>query len=179
MPLFQSVMGEAFERLAPPLRRFHSLQGRVALAGRVQAEAPGSAAARLLALCLGTPRARAEGAIRFELDAHPERETWTRRFPQHVMRSRMHRAGAHVVEILGPVSLHFSLREQGGTLHMQLEAMRILGLPCPRWLRPAVHAVETARDGALFFDVRASLPWAGTVSAYRGHLVLPAPVSAP
>lgn len=174
MSLFQSLMGEAFGRLAPPLQRFHQLQGRVSLQGRVQTAAPLSRAARVLALCLGTPRETLQGVIRFDVDAGSDRETWTRHFPQQVMRSQMHRDGAHVVETLGPVRLHFSLLERGGALHMQLAAMRFMGLPCPRWLLPVVHAVETARDGALWFDVSAGLPWVGTVCAYRGHLVQPA-----
>jgi hypothetical protein len=179
MSLFQAVMGEAFGRLAPPLQHFHSLKGRHALEGRVQADAPLSRAARVLALCLGTPREAMTGVIRFDVDASIDRESWTRHFPQHVMRSRMQRDGDQLVESLGPVRLHFTLVERGGALHMHLTVMRILGLPCPRWLLPAVHAVESARDGAVCFDVRASLPWTGTVSAYRGHLLLPAQRSAP
>ena len=179
MSLFQSVMVDAFGRLAPPLQHFHSLQGRHSMEGRVQADAPLSRTARLLAMCLGTPREAMNGVIRFDVEACRDREIWTRYFPQHVMRSQMRRDGAQMVESLGPVSLHFSLLEQGGALHMQLTAMRILGLPCPPWLMPVVHAVESAQDGALFFDVRASLPWAGTVSAYRGHLLVPAQESVP
>jgi hypothetical protein len=177
--LFQALMGEAFDRLAPPLRRFHGLRGAHSLQGRVQTEAPATRAARWLARCLGAPHQATGGAIRFELDAGPGLETWTRHFPQHVMRSQLSGRGAHLVEQLGAVRLYFRLLEQEGALHMQLDDLQILGVPCPRWLLPRVHAVETGRDGAVFFDVRAGLPGLGTVSAYRGQLLLPAQGGAP
>lgn len=179
MSLFQRVMGDAFGRLAPPLQRFHSLQGSQSLQGRVQTEAPATRAARWLARGLGAPHAAMDGAIRFELDAGPALETWTRHFPQHVMKSQMRCAGPRLVEQLGAVRLYFTLLEQGGALRIQLDGLQVLGVPCPRWLLPRVHALETGRDGAVFFDVRAALPGVGTVSAYRGHLVLPAQGSAP
>jgi hypothetical protein len=174
MPLFQSVMGEAFGRLSAPLQRFHSLRGTQALPGRVQTEAPSTRAARWLARCLGAPHQAMDGAIRFELDAGAELETWTRHFPQHHMRSQLSGAGQHLVEQLGVVRLFFTLVEQDGALRMQLDGLQVLGVPCPRWLLPRVHAQETGRDGAVFFEVRAALPGLGTVSAYRGHLLLPA-----
>ena len=54
--LFQQVMGDEFRKLDPALQRFHSLQGRHELEGRVQTDAPQTWAARLLALTIGTPR---------------------------------------------------------------------------------------------------------------------------
>ena len=177
--LCQTLMGEAFDRLAPPLRRFHGLRGTHSLDGRVQTDAPATRAARWLARCLGAPHQATDGAIRFELDAGPNHETWTRHFPQQVMRSQLSGAAGHLVEQLGAVRLRFSLLEQGGALRMQLDGLQVLGVPCPRWLLPRVHALETGRDGAVFFDVRAALPGLGTVSAYRGHLVLPAEWGAP
>lgn len=172
--LFQSVMGEAFERLAPPLRRFHSLRGQQSLQGRVQTEAPATRVARWLARGLGAPHEAMGGAIRFDLDAGPGLETWTRQFPQHRMCSQLSGAGTQLVEQLGAVRLYFTLLEQGGALRMQLNGLQVLGVTCPRWLLPTVHALETGADGAVFFDVRAALPGLGTVAAYRGHLVLPA-----
>lgn len=179
MSLFQTVMGEAFGRLAPTLRRFHSLHGQHSLQGRVQTEAPATRTARWFARCLGAPHEAMDGVIRFELNAGPSLETWTRHFPQQRMRSHLSGDGERLVEQLGAVRLSFILLEQAGALRMQLDGLRLLGVPCPRWLLPSVHALETGRDGAVFFDVRAALPGLGMVSAYRGHLVLPAEGRAP
>ena len=56
---------------------------------------------------------------------------------------------------------------------MQLVRLRFLGVPCPRWLMPAIVADETAGEGRLHFEIRASLPLVGVVTRYRGHLDVP------
>ncbi|UUZ67384.1 DUF4166 domain-containing protein [Polaromonas sp. P2-4] len=165
-------MGAAFAQLAPAVRDFHSLAGRIGLQGQVETEAPQTRLARLVAFCLGTPRQRSKGPIRFELDASPDSETWTRHFPQRVMRSRLYLDSGALVEQLGAARLGFDLAEQGGTLVMQLRTLHVFGMPCLRWLMPHVHAVETGQDRELHFRVRAALPWIGVVAGYRGHLNL-------
>lgn len=91
------------------------------------------------------------------------------------MASRLERAGDTVVERLGAATLIFRLSAQQGRLCMALQRLRFLGVPCPQWLLPRLVAEATDVDGALHFNVSASLPWLGTVVGYRGHLVLPAP----
>jgi hypothetical protein len=170
--LYEQVMGERFERLAPALREFHRLAGRVRLHGEVHVEAPRSAVARWLAMALGTPRREGAGPIRFELDAVSASETWTRRFAGSTMVSRMHRFGGRLVERLGPATLAFSLDELDGRLVMALASMRFCGLPCPRWLGPRIVAEETGVDRRLHFDVSAHVPVVGLVTRYRGWLDL-------
>lgn len=87
--------------------------------------------------------------------------------------SRLRPQGTQVVETLGPARLTFSLKEDGGSLVMELSAMRFLGIPCPRWLLPRIDAREHGRDGQLHFQARASLPLVGRVTGYRGWLQLP------
>lgn len=171
--LYQQVMGPEFDRLPAPLRRFHALEGRHLLVGRVQTEAPRSWPARLLARSLGTPLTAQEGAIHFELEAGEASELWTRRFPAKVMRSTMTVRAQRIVERLGPARLGFVLKGSADKLEMQLAGLHFLGIPCPRWLLPRIVAQETATAGRLHFHVQASLPWIGTVTSYRGHLELP------
>ncbi len=54
--LFERAMAEEFEQLDAAVQRFHRLAGRHCLVGEVRTQAPASWPARLLALCLGTPR---------------------------------------------------------------------------------------------------------------------------
>jgi hypothetical protein len=74
--MYQLLMGASFLRLSPSVRAFHRLTGPHVLHGWVQTEAPGTFLAKLVARCLGTPLSASNGAIRFELDAHPDREVW-------------------------------------------------------------------------------------------------------
>jgi hypothetical protein len=111
--------------------------------------------------------------MRFELDAQPESETWTRHFPSQRMRSRLVLVDRQVVERLGPARMTFDLRESGGRLEMRLRRFHFLGVPCPAWLMPRVVAEETGDGERLQFNVQAALPLAGVVAGYRGHLEIP------
>jgi hypothetical protein len=170
---------QAYGRLAPALQRFHRLAGRHALSGQVETAAPETAPARLMAWLLGTPRRAESGPIRFELDAQACEESWTRHFPSRVMRSHMRLSGRQVVEQLGPVRLAFELREAQGRFEMQLRRLHVLGLPCPRWLMPAIVAHETGDGDCLRFHVEARLPLLRLVAHYHGHLVVPHPSPPP
>jgi len=171
--MFERAMGDGFDRLDAAVQRFHRLAGRQRLEGWIETDAPASAPARLLALCLGTPRRAQNGPFQFELDARPEEETWTRYFPSRTMTSRLRLAKAQVVEYLGAARLSFDVCEVGGRLEMRLQRLHILGIPCPRWLMPRLAAIETGEEDRLHFQIHAALPLVGVVAGYRGHLVIP------
>jgi hypothetical protein len=172
--LYQRVLGPEFARLAPALRNFHSLAGRHVLHGWVETDAPASAAARVLAWCLGAPQRAHSGPLRFELDAGPASEVWTRHFPGKTMRSRLSAGASRVVEQMGPARLTFDLVRSDAVLHMQLVGLQFLRVPCPRWLLPRILAQESGDSGRLHFRVQASVPVLGHVASYRGYLDVPA-----
>lgn len=171
--MYHAVMGEAFNRLAVPVRQFHTFAGRHEFVGEVQVSAPVSLPARLIAILLGAPLEAAQGRIRFQLLAEPGVETWTRYFPGRTMRSTLTKAGDRVVERLGVSRLSFELLEVDGALEMRLEKLHFLGIPCPGWLMPTVMACETGGAQKLQFQVRASVPLVGMVAGYVGYLHMP------
>lgn len=171
--LYRQVMGSDFQQLARAVRQFHSLSGPHVLRGEVAIDAPHGRLASLLARCIGAPLTTTRGAIRFDLDASPGLETWTRHFPGRTMTSRLARRDAQLVERLGPARLTFRLAQAGGTLRMQLVRLHVLGVPCPSWLMPRVIAQESGDEGRLHFFVQASVAGLGLVASYRGFLELP------
>ena len=171
--LFEHAMGPAYRRLDPAVRAFHDLTGTAELHGEVETEAPTNAVAALIARLLGAPRLRSRGVLRFELHVERDRQTWTRHFPHRIMYSSLRLHNRQVEETLGPVRLAFALTEEAGSLVMVLRSMRFLGIPCPEWLLPHIDAREQGHDGLLHFHIRASLPWIGRVTGYRGWLRLP------
>ena len=172
--MYMRAIGEPFESLPAAVQRFHRLRGRHTLTGHVQTVAPASALARLLAWALGTPLRATAGPIRFELDAAPLVETWTRHFPTQTMRSTLRLAGSELHEVLGASRLRFRLMASPQRLDMQLIGLRFLGLPCPRWLLPEIVARETGAGSRLQFEVSARVRGVGQVAGYRGYLELPA-----
>ncbi len=172
MSMYERALGERFMRLDRSVRRFHRLSGRHALEGWVETDAPTSLFGVLFALCLGTPRKAARGPLRLEIDAQPDVEVLTRRFPSQTMTSRVAVADGLIVEQLGPARLTFQAVETVGTLELRLVRLHMFGIPCPRWLTPQVIAEETGYEDQLQFRVEASLR-SGVVARYRGHLQVP------
>ena len=172
LSLYERVLGTSYAQLPPAVQRFHRLTGRTVLKGWVQTHSPSSLPARLLAFCLGTPQRAGSGPLSFELDASPEAERWTRHFPTQTMTSRMRLVAGKIQEQLGAARLTFGLSVAEGTLKMELEGLRFLGLPCPRWLMPQIAAEEVGQGDQLHFRVAASVPLLGMVAGYDGHLDL-------
>jgi hypothetical protein len=117
--MYETLMGPAFERLAPSVQAFHRLQGVHVLDGWVRTEAPASCLAHLFAVCLGTPTKQSEGVIRFELDAKQGDELWIRHFPLSTMKSRLRLIEGTLTECLGITRLSFGLDEVDGVLVMR------------------------------------------------------------
>ncbi len=172
LTLYEQVLGANYAHLPLAAQQFHSLTGRAILHGWVETDAPSSALARVLAYCLGTPPSASSGPLRFELEASPNMESWTRHFPTRTMTSRMRLVGCQVEERLGAARLTFNLAAVDGTLKMELASMKFLGVPCPKWLMPRVVAEETGIEDRLHFRVVAALALIGVVASYRGHLDL-------
>jgi len=166
-------MGEAFNRLATPVQRFHSMEGRHEFHGEVEVGAPGSIIAKLLAISIGAPSKATRGPIRLELDATPQNEVWTRFFPNKTMRSTFAQSKNHITERLGASLLIFALTEVDGALEMQLKEMKFLGVRCPAWLMPQVKARESGENGRLNFQIEAVVPFIGRVTSYVGFLEIP------
>ena len=175
--MYEQVLGANYGNLPSAAQRFHRLTGRTVFHGWVETHAPVSVLARVLAYCLGTPRIASSGPLRFELEAGPDMESWTRHFPAQTMTSQMRLVGGQVEERLGTARLTFNLAAVDGTLKMELARMRFLGVPCPKWLMPRVVAEESGAEDQLHFRVVAALPIVGVVASYQGHLDLNSQVS--
>lgn len=171
--LYVQLLEDDYDRLDPVVQRFHTLRGHMILHGRCLIDGPTSILGRCLAWFAGVPSGRTEEEFTFELLANEHEEQWTRYFPTTTMCSRMHIHDGELVERLGPVTFHFHLHAVGDALEMELASMTVLGVPWPRRLKPEILARETGEDGLFHFEVSASLPMFGRVTAYKGTLVVP------
>ncbi|HEY1090344.1 MAG TPA: DUF4166 domain-containing protein [Burkholderiaceae bacterium] len=176
LSMYERAMGEHFASLPSAVQRFHRLTGHHVLQGRVETQAPKTPLAKLLAICLGSPRQAVQGSLRFELDAKPEVESWTRHFPGRTMSSQLRLVGremdGQIEERLGAARLRFDLQADDGRLSMRLIRLRFLGIPCPTFLIPGIVAEETGSGEHFNFRVQVRLPLIGLVADYRGHLQL-------
>lgn len=168
--LYRQVLGEDFDSLDHELQIFHSMVGQVSLVGRCEVKGPHNTLGHLIGLVFALPKTTAETDFLFELDADARQETWRRHYPSRMMISRMRVQSGALVERLGPVDLHFTLKADNGMLKMLLQGITVCGIPCPQFLIPSVLAEETASPGKLHFNVAAHLPLVGVLAVYRGYL---------
>lgn len=172
LPIYRQALGEAFSRLPLAVQQLHNHQGRAVYVGQTETIGPRTRLAKWLAWLLGTPRHSARGPIRFELQASPFCERWSRYFPDKTMVSELTLEDGLLVERLGVTTLRFRLTATSDGLNMILVRMSFLGVPCPAILMPRIVAQETQSENAFSFNVSAHLPIAGQVVGYTGTLML-------
>ncbi|CAN5410341.1 hypothetical protein BH10PSE17_BH10PSE17_26990 [soil metagenome] len=176
--IFVRALGDAFEDLAPALRRFHSLAGEHGFRGEVSTLAPGTWLARLCAWIARTPSAHDRAPFDFELSASPGHQIWIRCFADRRMRSVLTgdtvRGVAAILERVPLARFQFTPSVREGALHLELAGFRVIGIAVPRFGWPRVRAVERQEgEDRVGFDVEAALPLIGRVAAYRGWIAVP------
>jgi hypothetical protein len=173
--LYQRVLGDAYSRLAPPIRNLHAFDKRGEFEGRAEISGASNALARLIARPFGFPRAGHDVPVRVTLTDANGIETWTRDFGGKILRSRQQlgrgRYEGLVVERFGPTSFGMAVVVRDGRLGLILRRWDVLGIPMPNWLMPRVEAGEHADDGRFHFLVDIALPVLGRLVRYEGWLV--------
>ena len=168
-PLFQRVLGNAFDDLQPRVKILHSQEGHQRYRGEVEVSRGRHPLARLLAWATRLPPA-GKGAIEVGIDTDANGERWIRRVGGHAMPSRLWSQEGLLCEQLGLARFGFRLTVEQGVLVWSIARVHALGLPLPaRWF-DAVQAREYESEGRYWFDVAAAMPIAGLLVHYRGWL---------
>lgn len=168
-PLYARVMGAAFDRLPPAVRRLHDVCRDSGAGGEGRVERGRGLLARALASVMRFPPeglwplhvafAEADGV-----------ERWTRDFGGHRFASELSAKGERIVERFGPLRFAFDLPSGPEGLEMRLRAWSAFGLPLPLALAPRIGAREWEEEGHFRFAVAASLPLVGEIVRYTGWL---------
>ncbi len=174
-PLYQRVLGPAFEHLPAPLRLLHDIEGVAEFTGEAAVERGRNPLARLVAGVFGFPRAGAGVPVRVRLQARDGGEVWTRDFAGKLF-SSVQSAGkgrweALLCERFGPFNFGLALVIDGDRLALVPRRWSVLGLPLPLALAPRGNTYEHGEDGRFHFHVEIGLPLVGLLVRYRGHLL--------
>ena len=168
-PLFQRVLGDAFDSLPPTVKVLHSRKGCYRYRGEVEVGRGKHPLARLLAWATRLPPT-GKGDVEVEIDADGHCERWTRHIGGHAMPSRLWSQDGLLCEKLGLVRFGFRLTVEENVLVWRVVRVHALGLPLPaRWFH-AVQAREYEIEGRYWFDVAAAMPVVGLLVRYRGWL---------
>lgn len=175
-PLYVRVMGDAWARIAAPVRLAHANYPVTRAHGHLRVEHGRHFAARLLVQLLGLPRQSAAADTRLIVTARPDGESWQRtidgwRFDTWQYQSNASELG----ERFGVFDLRFRLDEAAGSLlYVHRESAVVFGsrrLRVPGLCAPRVEAREDPSGPAsVKVSVRISLPLVGLLIAYDGTI---------
>jgi hypothetical protein len=174
MPLYQRILGAAWDSLPGEIRAMHAGQVTTVAQGRASVERGGSPLARLAAFLVGFPAAAEDTPVRVRFDVLGGAETWTRCFGADSFSSRQFagrgRSAGLLCERFGLLTFAMALVAQGDRLNLVLRRWHFCGLPLPLWLCPRSDSYEVGEEGRFRFHVNISHPLTGMIVRYRGWL---------
>jgi hypothetical protein len=173
-PLYVKVLGEAFDRLPPQLRRLHRLDGPQIWSGTSHIIRGKGVPARIIASLFGFPDTADSLPVRVTLTPTADGELWERDFGGKRFSSRQSlgtgRNDRLICERFGPVTVALALVVRGDELYLIPRRWSLLGLPLPAWLLPGGDSFEAESGGRFHFNVTIRAPLIGLIVAYRGWL---------
>jgi Domain of unknown function (DUF4166) len=174
-PLYQRVLGSAWDGLPLAIRAMHSPGTGMEARGRADIDRGGHIVARLLASLFGFPPAARDVpvSVYFKVDALSE--TWVRTFGSNRFASHQSagtgRAEYLINERFGPFTFGLALVRSPDRLSLVVRRWTFLGVPLPATLAPFGDTYETVEGNRFRFHVEIRLPLIGLLVRYRGWLV--------
>lgn len=169
-PLYRRALGSDFDLLPARVRELHDLDRLRVWSGRASVTRGTALVSRLAAAIAGLPPAGADQVLSVTFEPVATTEVWCRRFGNAPFRSLQYAKGGYLCERVGPVTFVFTPVASSEGLALRLDGFRMLGVPLPRFLHPAVVTFERQREGRYEFSVEAQLPLFGLLVRYAGWL---------
>ena len=173
-PLFQQVLGSAWDELPQQIRQLHDVSGSCTLSGSAKISRGTSLVARVIGSITGFPPAGKAVPLSVSMNATNGRERWTRDFDGHrfssVMSLGRKRAEHLLQEQFGPAKFALALVWDGQCLHYVPRSWTFLGVPLPRRMAPQGKMIEFVENDVFHFHVEIKLPIIGMIVTYQGHL---------
>ncbi|HZS64677.1 MAG TPA: DUF4166 domain-containing protein [Xanthobacteraceae bacterium] len=172
-PLYQRMLGEAWEAVPEPIKAMHDLRESRTVHGLAKVTRGESVLARLVAALFRFPEAGDAVPVEVTFQVQNGEEVWERQFGGRSFKS-LQREGTGRLEGLleerfGVFAFGLALVVDGG-LRFVPRRWSVLGLPLPTRLIPRGEAYESADDGRFNFHVEIGLPLIGPIVGYEGWL---------
>ena len=170
LPLYRRLLGPDFDALPARVRELHDLDRIGVWQGRAKVERGRSLVARIAATLSSLPPEGDDQPLRVTFAAVGDKEIWARQFGKALFRSVQYERGGLLRERVAISTFVFATVASADGLALRLDGFRLLGVPMPRMLHPAVSTFESERDGRYRFEVEAHLPLFGLLVRYSGWL---------
>ncbi|MDT5270072.1 MAG: hypothetical protein QOH49_2258 [Acidobacteriota bacterium] len=168
--LYERLVGEDWDGLDEPVRRFHLCARGAGVFAVRRGE---GRVARIVARLMGLPDGGEAVPLLLSVEPHGGGERWRRTFAgKEFVTEQNEHAGPLLAERTGPFELLFRLNVEGGALAYRQEraALRAGGLRVrlPRLLAPRVEAWERAAEDGVRVSVCVTAPLVGLLIRYEG-----------
>lgn len=173
MSLYGRVLAGTFASLPAAIRQAHSFEREQRLAGRADVTCSETVAGKVLLRLLRLPRAGKDLPTSVVFRQNGDGEIWQRSFGEDGFSSHLaacSRRPGCILERKDGVSAVIRLEVAADHLRWQVESFRLFGFPLPRFLAPAIEAVERDISGRYHFEMTITLPGLGLFIAYKGWL---------
>lgn len=175
-PLFQRILGDAWDDLPAAVQRLHSVSSRSTFTGLCTVRRGSNPLGALTAWLIGFPKSGADQTITVELAVESGTERWIRTIGGHrfssVLSQGQRRSQWLMRERFGPVKVDVALVRGGDSLRYIIRGWTLFGVRLPLWLGPRSTAVESAENGKFLFDVAIGHPLTGLIVHYHGLLTI-------
>jgi hypothetical protein len=175
MPLYQRVMGQAWESLPIPIKTLHQPQGNSWSAeGRATVERGRGLLSRMIGKLIGFPDTGRNIPVKVVFELTGSGETWHRNFAGRSFRSfqwvSADAGGKLLGERFGALDFGLELAFDGTRLHLIIRRWSAFGIPLPLALAPIGQSCEFVEHGRFNFYVEIAHTWIGLIVRYQGWL---------
>jgi hypothetical protein len=174
-PLFQRILGSAWQELAHPIQDLHTIGTGRSFEGHCTVKRGRNVLAQLVANINHFPGEGNDQPISMRIDPQGEGERWSRtcggRTFSSTQRPGLGRSEWLVREQFGPVAVDVALLLEDSNLRYVLRRWTFLGIPMPLAWGPRLTALESVQHGVFKFDVNIDHPLIGLIVHYTGTLV--------
>jgi hypothetical protein len=173
-PLYERILGPAFEKLPAPLRDMHHLTTDVKIAeGTARVEVGKNIFARIMHAVLGFPKAGENVPVRVAFQQKNEGELWQRDFAGRKFSSFQIAGDTDRLlhESFGPVKVGLALVRDGEKLRLITRRCWVFGILVPIFLAPGGNTYEYVENNTFHFHVEIRQFPFGLIVKYHGQLV--------
>ena len=170
--LYQTILGEDFERLPPKIREMHAF-GRVAR-GHANVFRGHSLMAKLICRLANLPDAQNDVPVETTFTPIEHGERWTRKFNGQPFQTDMIAGTGEpypcMLERLGPFLFKMRVSADANGVDLTPEKIFLGPLRIPGFLAPKAVGREREKEGLYAFSVEVTFPIIGVVFGYEGKL---------
>ncbi|MDC0598421.1 DUF4166 domain-containing protein [Gammaproteobacteria bacterium] len=175
-PLYQRVLGSAWDDLPPAIRAMHNLSSSRTAQGRADVERGSHLFSRLIGGLFRFPKQGNDIPLTVTFTADGQGEIWTRQFGDKSFSSYQvagkGRSDKLLNESFGPFFFGLALVVSEGRLSLVIRRWTLLGIPLPLFLAPFGDSFEYVKNDCFHFNVEIRIRLIGLIVRYRGHLTL-------